>query len=1011
MFTSKNVIPFNINIIKEMIQQKQYIEVKEKLNAHLKSQIKIIRENAQIYFGIVVILESKITDQIKNIINTLKTIHPSFKDYVYPDIYVLLLQQLFTDNAYDCLLTCTQLLIDALKNNEECEYDESRFICQLHTLRGNVYNKLNDQDSALEESNKALFFLKKIPRIAQESKDGIEVHQKDNSFLANMVNYYLKMADEERKAGELKRAYEKLKMAVSENELFLEEMLKKKTTAEVITTIRDANIKTCLIYSEMGMYDMVEERLKSSLRHFNAAIKRSISCELKSYTWFFLLCRGYFYIEKLHEIDKGINDFTQARSYPNYLKVVAPMEEESLNHLKGKLIAMLDFLIKKMLKEDDYHGVIKIVPYYVHFIENDPSYSVIASYFNLYTAFYHLKNYPEALIALNTAIKKAKDPDGDLFLCRAELYHDMGCFEKAREDLKKSRTLKTPNSRFKEIKNKIDISEEQAKQAQIAIQPITNNPFKVKIAEKVSAKKKQNNKKKHDPLSMAQWREEKKLKAEARELKKIKSIQNKSHEAGVTLCKQIVAQLVNHSISIAEELKQQTTQFETTTLKEIKKEQSDLSSPVKIRSDENNVEQIQSAQIKLEIHKSDKIQHKEENTPSNNSILYPRNNSLNEEVLRKWQDIFRPIAKEAAQLGHILESHNAIMSRSQFDALSILQKKINEAGGVVNIPGSSALAFYVAEIKHDGPPLINNDVDLQIRRIVEYNKRQIIDIFHKEKYTEGRKSSYYAQFRREDRKPFDVTLIFNEKEFDKSPKIIDLEKCCLILKCTAGNSYFVLDENKKILDANFRNGYFNVDLTGDLSKSTFILRRMIKYFRKLRGFLSMRVHIPGMSFIMDDEWQHPAWRGWLKKFVADLVVAGKFNSYCQEVDNIPKDGPEQRAILWALAEEWFCMLFPINDLAISNVYFLLREFYDHYAVSSQSVVAAIHIMLRNNPKLWMEPIRASELKEQIDHIAGITYATKVNTLRGLYQFGIYKQSKPNSLSFEQTQLGVSARLR
>jgi hypothetical protein len=461
---------------------------------------------------------------------------------------------------------------------------------------------------------------------------------------------------------------------------------------------------------------------------------------------------------------------------------------------------------------------------------------------------------------------------------------------------------------------------------------------------------------KHSTISYA-------AKQQLKKIKKERSIQNQLHEQAVTISKQMIKQIIDQSIKIGEEksiLQQKKLMLEEAEKKHL-----------------------------IEDHR-------------------------HEQAVSLSKQAMSHIIDKSMQLQ--LQLQDSVMARSEFDSLCALEEKISKTGATFRVIGSSGLVYHLAKNKYDGHCIVNNDIDIQIRNISEKNKHTIINILSKEKFSiskvpktlEYRQYKEYRQHKKKSDKLFDLTLVLDEKIYNITYNPIDITCCGLIINRNSGRPVFELDENKKILDDAFRNGYFNVDLSKGMENVTNLFVRMIKSYRKCKGLLFMRVIVPGgASFIMDEKWRHPFWISWLKQYFDSSFINKKTDSLFRWISQLILssysngsesylNGPESKWIIYTFCESYLHSVFPgphFLPIAIKNMYNLVYGFYEAYYAPIQSVTYSILQMLKTNNNLWSRAPSVLELQKDIRYIAYATqaYRTPISIIK---QHGMYQTKNP-----------------
>ncbi|MBV8802315.1 MAG: hypothetical protein JO131_05005, partial [Gammaproteobacteria bacterium] len=227
-----------------------------------------------------------------------------------------------------------------------------------------------------------------------------------------------------------------------------------------------------------------------------------------------------------------------------------------------------------------------------------------------------------------------------------------------------------------------------------------------------------------------------------------------------------------------------------------------------------------------------------------------------------------------------------IMSDIEFHKFCHLEKRLSGVNANIAIIGSSVLVYFLAKFKYNHSLLLNEDIDLQI--YAEKNVQEVTNILIEEKfsYKAGSLKKGYTQliFEEQGLRRFEVTVIFDKKIYENfryDP--IDITGCSLIpIKNLRGEMCFIFDENVNLLKDALAKGYFNINLSGDLAKTTYLFSRIIKYSRKLHGILKPAFIFPdGNKIVMNDAWNHVAWENWLHHYFDGLVLEN--DTYFKEI--------------------------------------------------------------------------------------------------------------------------------
>jgi hypothetical protein len=597
----------------------------------------------------------------------------------------------------------------------------------------------------------------------------------------------------------------------------------------------------------------------------------------------------------------------------------------------------IDFIEKK-ISERQYQEIIQCGNVYVKLLDLDKDRKI--AYVHLFTAYFHLKQFMEALRAINLAILSDEN-DGALYCHRAYIYLEQNHLKNAHNDIEKARTLSKTDKLYEiiqELENKLLLkyAKRSPRNRKIIIETIRSStivqpksieqvpspkkPLKetpsceLKIPEslppvpsvplketkkppKKPIKKIISNKKKPSSEYKKNLRAKK---HEKNKIKKAESLKNKIHEQGVTYAKQMMLGMIENAVNLAENKK---AEF------------------------------------------------------SKNTIVPP------------------PISTDSSkEISHYDQLRKTIMTDAEFNKICELAERLFLIKGLkIRLIGSSVSRYFLEETKRSYS-FINRDIDLQIRNIPQNDLSKVTSIMIEKKYyyIHGDKEKGYTQFSSKDpmqsetdtpvkneMREFQITVVTDEKVYQGIPDPIDITNAGLILcKGTSEKFYWDFDETRSLLDNAFSKGYFTVNLSPAIvSNATCLLARIIKSDLTYQGLLKARfISADSLDFIISDQWDDTEWLDCLKKYFQQLREKNELLIYKEINELIHKsylNHDQAKYILFVFFTDIFELGTTERSFAEFNMVSLLRDFYSKYKYSGKlkDVTTAMMTLLKKENTL------------------------------------------------------------
>jgi hypothetical protein len=1057
MLAGSHIISLGYPDIVDMIQKKQYAKVWLRINeiCQLPSvdEMADIPANIKILFGIALILETKLADKgVKFIIPALERTPLEKKASVYQCIDELLFGQLIAEKAHQLIVECASSLIHPDAGITLHPSMGATFLSRLYILRGQAYDKLNQPDLAqlsiqyghsVMKSKSLASDLALLKKNSSSEKDKKNITQnavahaaKDNKQSQENDLYIkyitdLNMAEEYEKKNEFKTAIVLLKNALKHSDSLIN---KKWKDVEVEQEIKNS-FKTgvLFIYSEIASCYKKLGDVGSALSYINTAVDKSLLYE-NQFTWFFQLNRALLY-SKIGKLTKAHSDFIAAKCSPNYLTVIEPLKQEEMDKLIEEIISVLDSSITEMMKKENkesYANVVLFTPIYLKFIEKNPKYNPIQFFYNLYITHYELKQYAEALSAVNEAIKRS-DKDGNFYLYRAKVHYTMGYFsndldyfKKAKDDLKIAQKLKKSKILFNQIKAKIKGCENEVR---IELSKENNKPMlalnkenistledkksssEVNQPEKKTIQPKTDNgvRKKPDEIKKYNNRQSKKTsslnavikkklmseeklaeRAEKERLKKIKkerSLENQQHEKVVTFSKQIVKDLVEKSIEIAEQKGKKEESTKDNPIESKPKYQADLFS-------KQIMNHLQNA-----IAKSDFIDAKNDHTEEEKKAKETAEKSIEIEKQKVEKMAIDPQKKDALsvkepenQISRIREV-NASLGIAPAETLRLfsnLNYFLRQNGASLCIYGKSAIKYFMLFNNLDYPKFKPHDIDWKISSVNPKNLRPIFDHIMNPPYYFQQKPdnkvnvSYKNFFSVFDNFPHDMTINYtsDSKDAKEHNDPISVTRAYLYFADEVDKDsvprLLLNDENNQLKKA-FDSGCFYIFLPKKEHPVTCLFSRTIKYIYAFKGILKPKlISYDGVEVSIERF-------SWLY-FLDRIDAKGNYPKSCYlELSELIKNkfftSAEAIPIIVAFSAILLFHNKPCSFIAADNMRFILQAFYLRHmerSISFYHVAQCAKKVIETNPFLFQESIA---LNEALISYAMIALKMEMNALQ------------------------------
>jgi tetratricopeptide (TPR) repeat protein len=963
MFSHAGIISSRYRVMTTLLREKEFDDANKLiLNSSLKKN-KQSGIETQVLLCIIKFFENN-NSALSDIIKLFKVAHVEVKPNIQQDIFELILRNLFVWQEYQKLIDVAKELIEyfqAIKKDQR-DYFDIEFLARLFTIQGQAYKKLNQHDLATAAIVQSLTFEKVKGEYLSTKPKQIQARQLAIPFSQEILRVevahsLMPILDENTDAFlrsitlfDSKSHHDTVDVCLN--------AIKKSTSF-----LRNSNLAAmeynllhnhvvCLTNQIAAIYNFRGE-FEQAVKYYTMSITYCVAHRL-DLIWVILLQRGFIYFDrgKVTEYDHACADYLAALDNPAYMKESAGLSFVSLINQSyfPAITSGLAKLIEKCQQANLHLDVIKYAKIYLRFIEKKPGFSNIKYHYYLYTAYLNLERYQDALTAITNAIDVAKN-EGAFYLDRAELYVKLGQANKANADLVIAKKLLRATSRWKKIKTEVD-----------GLFADENERFKVVKLDVTS----------RETCSLTI------MSSTAVQSDAVSADVNSVGEGTIAATAKPSATIHFMTAKKPTSIQQDKSHFnEFITKRRAEKRQ--INAAKKQRAQKNAEHELAVTQSKLIIQmllaNAANIAAEKARAKAEHEAKFEVKPEVNQRL------IFKAVVEDATVIARHMLATKQVMTPLQFSRLALLNDKVSSLGGFLRVTGSLVLKYILAKQNRFIPSIEISDIDFQLRQMEKSQHLPARQLLLDDHFIIRRSAEAYLHLRADiDKKPVDATLVLDEKSYQKLYDPIDITRCGLVIKRhSLSIRYFDFDEHKPTLETALSKGYFTVDLSRNLDQATCIFARMIKYQRKLQGLLAMRVVLPAATIMMDQDWRHPLWCGWLKHYFDTQFKKGGLSaeSCFKEINQLQAQGYLQYKqvdnILLSLCQSLLKPYSHDTYFAARNMVALLRLSFQSHAQSCMTVIPNLLSMIRFDRGCKSKILSIDELARRLQSVSSVRY--------------------------------------